>query len=326
MTGNCQEVVIPSKPSEKVSISSYINENNEYEVHTVTKNGEIGLCNLSSINLFEWTKLTDTEKDDLVYNMLEGMDNAIETQYYPVKTAEITNKKNRPIGIGITDFGTVLAYNKLKYTDKETLQLTYDLFDDIYYRIYYQSMMLAKKRGPYREFRKSKWAEGKTPFHLSILLKDNPLGLNIHSKAKWDKLAQLIKVNGVRFSVHGSIPPSACHPKTEKILTAKGVKTFEEFLIQDCEFDKRTIEDFEFSGKNSWIKLDNNVEIPTRYGNKKVNSVCYNGKQKTRTVCMEDGTSYTFTLNHPVLTKNGWKTVGELTLDDEIVRLPNIDE
>lgn len=218
MSNLCQEVVIPSKPSEKISTVSYINENGEYEVHTKTKNGEIGLCNLSSINLFEWTKLSDKEKDDLIYNLLEGMDNAIESQYYPVKTAEITNKKNRPIGIGITDFGTVLAYNKLLYTSKETLQLTYDLFDDLYYRIYFNSMILAKKRGPYKEFKKSKWIEGKTPFHMSKYLKTNPLNLNIHSKSKWDNLAKLIKVNGVRFSVHGSIPPSASSGKATNAL------------------------------------------------------------------------------------------------------------
>lgn len=323
MSNLCSEVVIPSKPSQKVTTKSYINEKNEYEIHTITKNGEIGLCNLSSVNLFEWIKLTDEEKDVLVANLLEGMDNAIESQYYPVKTAEITNKKNRPIGIGITDFGTVLAYNKLKYTDKETLQLTYDLFNDLYYRVYFQSMLLAMKKGPYKEFSKSKWAEGLTPFHLSKFAEENPLDINIHSVEKWDNLGKLIAINGVRFSVHGSLPPSACHPKTESILTSTGPKSFEDFLIQDCKFDKKTIDDLEISEKQSWIKVEN-VELPTRFGNKKVNAVYYNGKQKTRTMILEDGKRYTFTLNHPVLTKNGWKIVGELTLNDEIIKISNI--
>jgi intein/homing endonuclease len=39
---------------------------------------------------------------------------------------------------------------------------------------------------------------------------------------------------------------------------------------------------------------------------------------------LEDGRVFRATYNHPVLTKQGWKQVGELTPDDEILCLEGL--
>lgn len=55
---------------------------------------------------------------------------------------------------------------------------------------------------------------------------------------------------------------------------------------------------------------------------KKYSSVlCTDECAKILEITMEDGTTLKITSNHPVLTSNGWKQAGELTLEDNIITL-----
>ena len=213
MSNLCAEVVVPSRASmyEKEERLMYT-EDKEPMYITERYGGEIGLCNLSSINSLLWSELTDRDKDDLVYTLLKGMDEAIDMQYYPAPQGKFSNTNYRPIGIGITDFANLLAINDIKFTDDKALILMNELMDDIYYRIYYFSSVLASKRGPFTGFEKSHWAEGLTPLHRSILARRNPYKLNIDWD-RWDDLGLMIQKKGVRFSLHAAIPPSATSGK-----------------------------------------------------------------------------------------------------------------
>ena len=211
----CQEIVIPSYPSKLIKEKYIINEDGEYEIVQRKKSGEIGICNLVSVNLMSWVTFTPEKKKSFCYTLLRGCDNIIDTQYYPVKEGEIANKKNRPIGIGVINYANILASNKLKYTDKEALEFTNQVFDDLYYHIYEASNILAKERGTYKTFNESKWKEGLTPFHISLLNKNKNNKLDVKlDKEKWDKLAEEIKTSGVRFSFHGAIAPTATSGKS----------------------------------------------------------------------------------------------------------------
>jgi hypothetical protein len=62
-------------------------------------------CNLASVALpmfvnskreFDFKKLYD-----VVYVVTKNLNKVIDVNYYPVKQAEYSNKKNRPIGIGV---------------------------------------------------------------------------------------------------------------------------------------------------------------------------------------------------------------------------------
>ena len=211
----CQEIVIPSYPSKLIKEKYVINEDGEYEIVQRKKSGEIGICNLVSVNLMSWVNFSPEKKKSFCYTLLRGCDNIIDTQFYPVKEGEIANKKNRPIGIGVINYANLLASNKIKYTDKEALEFTNKVFDDLYYHIYEASNILARERGPYKTFNESKWKDGLTPFHISLLNNSKKNNLNVSiDKEKWDKLAESIKNNGVRFSFHGAIAPTATSGKS----------------------------------------------------------------------------------------------------------------
>lgn len=209
----CQEILVPSSPSKLIEDKYVINEEGEYEIIQRKKSGEIGICNLLSVNLMSWVSFTEEKKKYFCYTLLRGCDNVIDSQFYPVKEGEIANKKNRPIGVGVLNYANLLAANKLKYTDKEALTFTNKVFDDFYYHIYRASNTLSKERGHYSTFKDSKWKEGITPFQASLLKDKNVLDIEI-DKSKWDLLAEDIKKYGVRFSLHGAIAPTATSGKS----------------------------------------------------------------------------------------------------------------
>ena len=208
----CTEVLVPSSPSKLISEKLYLNTEQEYEIHQVRKSGEVGLCNLCSINLVSWDKMTLKEKTEFSYTLLRGCDNIIDTQFYPVKEAQAANLKNRPIGVGVLNYANLLASKRIKFTDDAAKEFTNNLFDDLYYHLYSAACTLSKERGAYPAFKSSKWSSGKTPFHLSMF-NYKKFGLNVDKK-KWDRLADDIKTFGIRFSYVAAIAPTATSGKS----------------------------------------------------------------------------------------------------------------
>lgn len=311
MSNLCCEVTVPSRRPNIVSEKYYKNQDGKYEIHSIRENGEIGLCNLSSINALQWFYMEDRDKNDLIANLLRGMDNAIDSQFYPVAEAAWPNKAYRPIGIGITDFANLMALEKIKYSDEKALQFTNDLMDDIYIRIYSQSMLLAKERGPFDGFKNSNWAKGLTPYHLSRFRKANPFNLEFKNDKLWNELANKIKQNGVRFSLHSAIPPSACQTLDTKILYKDNKGRAEEItmenFIKECGISNKLRDQIQDSESRGWVNLERPIYVPIelsgenrnilKYG--KVEKLFYNGKSvPTYKVTFSDGYEGKFTSNH----------------------------
>ncbi len=200
----CQEVVLSVKASTDFISKILINfeTNSTYTVNTV-KTGEIALCNLSSVNIMKWIKLSHTKKQEFVYNLLEASDNLITHQYYPIKEGEYANKRHRAIGIGVSNEAAYIASNKLLHTDKETELLLHELYEDLSYYILEGSVKLAKKRGAYSTYKDSYWFQGLIPLDLSLSK------INYKYKHDWNYLRQQIKRYGIRFSYHMAIAPTA---------------------------------------------------------------------------------------------------------------------
>lgn len=316
---NCQEICVPSSPSKLVSEKVYKSENGTYEIHRVLNSGEIGICNLVSINLVSWVKLSNKDKFNYMYTLLRGCDNVIDTQFYPAIEGSVSNKKNRPIGIGVTNYANLLASNKLKYTDEATKQFTFDVFEDLYYYVYLVSNKLAQEKGAYETFKHDKWAQGLTPVHISKF-NYKKFGLVFKNKKRWDELGKNIKKYGIRFSLHGSIAPTACMTKDTEITELDNVLSLGDFLIK-WGIDVNSIEE---EGIPRWVYFEENNKpvINTRFGKKELNRAWYNGKQKVRIIEFEDGSKIKVTLNHPLLVKDrGWIKAKDLKEDDDIVEI-----
>lgn len=205
----CTEVFIPTKAAKEFSseIKTTFGENN-FKTYEKYETGEIGLCNLSSVNIMKWITLSKEEKDELMYNLLVASDNLINYRFYPIKDAELSNQTRRPIGIGVSNFANYLASNGTKWSDKKSLELTHKIFEEISFYILKNSNKLAKERGKYHHFDKSNWAKGLLPMDLYKMKDNKELNFDLEYEKEWEILREEIIKFGLRFSYHMAIAPT----------------------------------------------------------------------------------------------------------------------
>jgi ribonucleoside-diphosphate reductase alpha chain len=207
----CQEITIPSRASKLLKQEILYTEDDEAIIRTDKTAGEIGLCNLVSVNLLEYYKMNRKDQKTFIYNMLRGMDNVIDYQFYPVKEGKYSNQKERPIGVGVLNYTALLAYMGIKITDEKSLEITHQIFERLSFDVLEASNMLAEERGTYKGYNKSNWKNG-LPIDFSIL-NNQESELNFDLLEDWDLLRTKIKRTGVRFSLHMAIAPTATSGK-----------------------------------------------------------------------------------------------------------------
>ena len=330
----CHEITVSSSPSKNYKSlitktefdpSNPVRSNTEV-IFDQKDSGEIGLCNLLSVNLLKWYYLSQNEKYDLIRNTLRSSDNIIDYQFYPVKEGKVSNLRKRPIGIGVTNYAALLANEEIKWTDDKAKEFTHKVFEELSYIIYDCSSDLAKERGTYYhlDYKRSQWKLGNTPVHISLLGKLDRSDLNHEYQYDWDKLSKKISEHGVRFSLHMATAPTACMSKDTDFLIYDDEGYVTSTNLRDLlpkvgiDFNK-----IEWMGNKGWYGFLEPIKIPTNLGDKVINKVYYNGKVPTRIITTTDGNKYEFSLNHKlkVLLPNGqsvWKEVGQLTIDDEL--------
>ena len=89
---------------------------------------------------FNYRKLIDVTK--VVTNNLNKI---IDLNYYPVPETELSNKRHRPIGIGVQGLADVYAKFKISFDSQEASQLNKNIFASIYYGSCQMSNMLARE-------------------------------------------------------------------------------------------------------------------------------------------------------------------------------------
>ena len=203
----CSEIVLPTKASYLKEENVIVKDFKDMEIESKIDNGLIALCNLSSINIVQWFKLNEEQKDRVAYLLLRSHDNLIDNAFYPVKEGEIHNKLYRPIGIGITNFAYYIAKNQVYIDSEKGLKLQFDIMEDIYYYLYKNAIRLAKERGRFAYFDKTKWKDGWLPINMNYELFLEYA--NIEQENRWKELREQIKQYGIRFSTVGAIAPTS---------------------------------------------------------------------------------------------------------------------
>jgi ribonucleoside-diphosphate reductase alpha chain len=210
----CSEVLLPTKPLKFLG-TKLIKNMDTGEIKEIREyDGEIGVCNLTSIDCVQFWNMSDEEKEKLLYSVALGIDNAIEYGTYPVKAGEKFNKTHRAIGIGITNYQQWLASLGYSMEDEGAREVTHQLMEDLHYFTLKASVELAKERGHYDLFEWSLWEQGILPFelyekHFDEVEKELNIKLNFKYRRDWDNLRKEIQEYGVRFEFHNSIPPGA---------------------------------------------------------------------------------------------------------------------
>lgn len=315
---NCCEITLPTEGA------SFKDEVLDYQgniVQTYSSDEKIALCNLASINLERYNYMEDSEKKKLFYDVVRNLDNSIDVAYYPVKAAEIPNKKNRYLGIGVSNLANYLALNKLSIDDRASLDVQAELFDEISYGLIEASIQLAKEKGRAEGFNHTKYAEGLYPYKIGNEKAKSLISYKPDEK-KWDKLMNEAMKFGMRNCTLMAIAPTACTTVKTSIQTENGVKSYED-ILKEQDIDFEYIQEINAIG---WYNFKNPFNVYTRDGLKEVNRIWYNGKQPTRIITLEDGNEYEFTLNHQLLVKTEsgeekWICVSDLKEGMDIVSI-----
>jgi ribonucleoside-diphosphate reductase alpha chain len=189
MTNLCSEIMLTTKP-----IMSLDDDQ-----------GRIATCILSCVNLGKID--TDKELEDACDIMVRFLDELIDYQTYPVTGAELSTKRERNLGIGISDYFHYLAKNKARYNSEEGRKLTHEIMEKFQYNLILASCNLAKEKGPCEDYKNSKYSDGILPIDRYSKAVDSIVSPEY--VCDWESLrADLIKY-GIRHSVISAIPPTA---------------------------------------------------------------------------------------------------------------------
>lgn len=208
------------------------------EICEYTDANTIAVCNLASICLPRYMYHDNEDgKKMFNYDLLEqitrvivrNLNKVVDINYYPTESTEKSNKKHRPLGIGVQGLSTLYNMMGYPYESDEAKTLNRLIFETIYYAAIDESKELAKNFGHYVSFRGSPFSQGKLQFHLwgletqDLLTKD---------KYDWDLLIEEVKEFGTRNSLLTALMPTAgtsqimgCYESFEPYISNVFVKT-----------------------------------------------------------------------------------------------------
>ena len=175
------------------------------EILEYTSNDEIAVCNLASISLpsFVEDRVFNFERlHEVTKQIVTNLNNVIDNNFYPVDKGAYSNKKNRPIGIGVQGLADVYMMFGYPFDSKEAFKMNHDIFETIYHGALDRSVELAKEHGVYGSFVGSPASEGLLQFDLAGRLPGN-------GRYNWDDMRIKVRHTGLRNSLLVAPMPTA---------------------------------------------------------------------------------------------------------------------
>jgi ribonucleoside-diphosphate reductase alpha chain len=177
------------------------------EIMEYTSEDEIAVCNLASISLpmfIENGKFNHELLFNVTKRVTRNLNKVIDRNYYPVKEAENSNMRHRPVGLGVQGLADAFIMLRMPFTSDEAKQLNQDIFETLYFAAVTASMEMAKEEGPYSTFKGSPISEGQFQHNLWNI-KDEELS----GRWDWASLRKEVVEHGVRNSLLVAPMPTA---------------------------------------------------------------------------------------------------------------------
>src|SRR5439155_1325826 len=114
------------------------------------------------------------------------LDNVIDINYYAVRKAHDSNKRHRPVGLGIMGFQDCLHRLRIPYASQEAMEFADRSMEMVAYAAYWASTELAEERGRYSSFPGSLWDRGILPSDTLDLLAAERGGKQIQRVGRQD--------------------------------------------------------------------------------------------------------------------------------------------
>ncbi|PKB16304.1 ribonucleoside-diphosphate reductase subunit alpha [Flavobacterium sp. 5] len=177
------------------------------EIMEFTSSDEVAVCNLASISLPMFVE-NGAFNHQLLYDVTKrvtrNLNRVIDRNYYPVKEAENSNMRHRPIGLGVQGLADAFIMLRMPFTSDEAKTLNQEIFETLYFAACTASMEMAIEEGPYSTFKGSPMSNGEFQHNLWGM-KDEELS----GRWDWASLRKEVVKNGVRNSLLVAPMPTA---------------------------------------------------------------------------------------------------------------------
>ncbi len=192
----CTEIA--QNMSEVKQISRVIKtEDGDEVIVTTTKPGDYVVCNLASLCLGNINVKDPQEIEEVTATVVRALDNVIDLNFYPLPNAQVTNRKYRSIGLGVSGYHHMLAKNHIMWESEEHLKFVDEVFENIAYASIKASNTLAKERGSYQYFEGSEWESGAY------------FDARGYDSARWKELKEEVHATGMRNAYVLAVAPTS---------------------------------------------------------------------------------------------------------------------
>lgn len=177
------------------------------EIMEYTSPDEIAVCNLASIALPMFIKNGEFDHKELykvTKRVTKNLNRVIDRNYYPVKEAENSNLRHRPIGLGVQGLADAFILLRMPFTSDEAKKLNQEIFETLYFAAVTASMEAAKEEGTYTSYEGSPISQGEFQHNLWGIQDEELSG-----RWDWGKLRKEVKKHGVRNSLLVAPMPTA---------------------------------------------------------------------------------------------------------------------
>jgi ribonucleoside-diphosphate reductase alpha chain len=184
------------------------------EIVEVTSARETAVCNLGSINLIRHTHGIEAEKGGIgsdgfdfeslaatVRTAVRFLDTVIDINFYPTPESAASNRRWRPVGLGLMGLQDVFFHLGLPFDSPEARSLSRRIQEEIYFEALSTSSRLAEELGPHPAFSETRAADGVLQFDLWDVSPTDP--------ERWAPLRDRIRRHGLRNALLVAIAPTA---------------------------------------------------------------------------------------------------------------------
>tara|TARA_R100000908_G_C3746930_1_gene142095 strand:- start:443 stop:1909 length:1467 start_codon:yes stop_codon:yes gene_type:complete len=196
-----------NKKSNQSNLGTIKSSNLCTEIIEHTSPDETAVCNLASVALPKFVKGGEFDYVELhktIKVMTKNLNNVIDRNFYPVKSAERSNMRHRPIGLGVQGLADVFCTLRLPFDSEEAKKINSYIFETIYHASLESSCELSDEHEPYSSFSGSPISNGILQFDMWETEAEIP-----HSGMyDWEAMRERVK-KGVRNSLLVAPMPTA---------------------------------------------------------------------------------------------------------------------
>ena len=150
-------------------------------------------CNLASVNIANFVKDRKFDWERFIYvtrKVARSLDNAIEVNDLPIPEIEENTLLTRRIGVGIMGLADALFKLGIRYNSQEGYEFMKKVAEALTFAAYSESIQMAKERGSFPLFEKTKYLKGEMPIEGFYR--------RTEWNFEWNKIIEDIKKFGLR--------------------------------------------------------------------------------------------------------------------------------